>query len=112
MTTVLDETIAAAGYAKVIVTLKPQALAAAGAGAAVRMDGGVAQTAFENNFIVASQSQNQMLAAASLHAFKARKGASPHIPAFGSIRALDWPPNLSMPEVPKRWPITPTWPTC
>jgi subtilisin len=77
MATSLDETIAAAGYAKVIVTLKPQAVAAAGAAAAVglgvtaaapRVDRDATERALQNHFIIPSQSQAEALTAMSVRA--------------------------------------------
>lgn len=81
MTTVLDETIAAAGYAKVIVTLKPEAVAAARDTVATSLDLGATQRALQNIFMIPSQSQNQMLAAASLRAVAGKpRRAAPPIP--------------------------------
>jgi subtilisin len=77
MTTSLDETIAAAGYAKVIVALKPQAVAAGVAAAALasgvsaalpRVDRDATERTLQNHFIIPSQSQADMLAAMSMRA--------------------------------------------
>jgi hypothetical protein len=64
MATVLDETIAAAGYAKVLVTLKPQdaGLAAATAMVGGRLtDAATMEQALANDFMVPSQSQADLL---------------------------------------------------